>query len=68
MRDIILRVAEETSRSGDHESTVLALEGALQRTPDDEEIVGYLSDVLSALGCRSHAEQIKRKLRREESW
>ena len=65
LRDMVLRIVRETSRLGDHESTVLLLDRVVQRTPDDEELVDYISDALSALGRRSQAERIKLRMKIE---
>lgn len=64
LRDTVLTVAESVRREGDLESLVTMLRAALERTPDDEELVELLCDALLRLGRKSQAEQVRRGLNR----
>lgn len=61
VRDTVLMVARELVRLGDPENTAEVLEQALGLLPGDEEVAGYLCEILGTLGRKSHAERLRRR-------
>ena len=59
--DTVLTVAKELVRHGDRENPVDLLEQVLDLFPGDEDIAGYLCELLGVLGRKSHAERIRRR-------